>query len=284
MDKIQGRTAVITGAARGIGLATARALRARGATVIIGDRDIRALETALAELSPAGGVTGYLLDVTDRESFAAFIVRAKADGGGQIDILINNAGVMPVGSFVDQSQQAIRSCLEVNCYGVLNGCQLILPDMIARGSGHIINIASMAGIMAVPGQVVYAGTKYAVIGFTTAMADEVAPHGVDITAVLPPFTRTDLIAGTKSTGVGRAVGPDVVAAAIVAAIDKPRTHVAIPRAARFIGPFVASLGPRGRRWINKRTRADRIFLDDMDQDARRIYEQRAETSIGLDES
>ncbi|OMC41398.1 short-chain dehydrogenase [Mycobacterium sp. GA-1841] len=281
MDRVGGKVVVITGAARGIGFATAQALLAHGAQVIIGDRDVPALESAIAGLSHLGTVSGYSLDVTDRESFAEFLLKARADGEGRIDVLINNAGVMPVGQFLEQSQQSIRSAIEVNVYGVLNGCQLALPEMVRRGHGHIVNIASMAGIMAIPGQVVYAGTKYAVVGLSTAMADEYAPHGIDVSVVLPPFTQTDLIAGTKSTGAGRAVRPEVIAAAIVTTLNKPRTHVAVPQPTRFLGPIVSMLGPRGRRWFNKTMGTDRLFLDEIDQSARRFYEQRVENSDGI---
>ncbi|QZH58432.1 SDR family oxidoreductase [Mycolicibacterium farcinogenes] len=281
MDRVGGKVVVITGAARGIGFATAQALLARGAQVVIGDRDIPALESATAGLSSLGKVSGHSLDVTDRESFAEFLAKARADGNGRIDVLINNAGVMPVGRFLEQSQESIRSSIEVNVYGVLNGCQLALTEMVSRGEGHIINIASMAGIMAIPGQVVYAGTKYAVVGLSTAMADEYAPHGIHVSVVLPPFTQTDLIAGTKSTGAGRAVSPEVVAAAIVNTLDKPRTHVAVPQPTRFLGPIVSMFGPRGRRWFNKTMGTDRLFLDEIDQSARRFYEQRVETATGF---
>ena len=281
MDRVRGRTVVVTGGARGIGFATATALLARKARVVIGDRDGAALQAALTELRSAGEVYGHLLDVSDRESFAVFLDRARGDGGGRIDVLINNAGVMPVGSFIDQSQQAVRSSIEVNLYGVLNGCQLVLPEMVARRRGHIVNIASMAGVMAIPGQVVYAATKFGVVGLSVAMADEFASRGVDVTVVLPPFTQTELIAGTNASGIGKPVRPEVVAAAIVGALDKPRTHVALPQPTRFVGPVVAMLGARGRRWFNKRVGADKLFLDDIDHAARACYERRAQSAIGV---
>ena len=279
MDRVRGRTVVVTGGARGIGFATATALLARGARVVIGDRDGTALDAAIA--ATGGAVAGHLLDVSDRESFAGFLDWARADAGGRIDVLINNAGVMPVGSFVDQTPQAIRSSIEVNLYGVLNGCQLVLPEMLARRRGHIVNIASMAGVMAIPGQVVYAATKFGVVGLSVAMADEFASRGVDVTVVMPPFTQTDLIAGTKASGVGKPVKPEVVAAAIVGALDKPRTHVALPQPTRFVGPVVAMLGARGRRWFNRRIGADRLFLDDVDHAARASYERRAQSAVGV---
>ncbi|OBJ84488.1 SDR family oxidoreductase [Mycobacterium asiaticum] len=281
MDRVRGRTVVVTGGARGIGFATAKALLVRGALVVIGDRDAGALRDAVAELSRAGAVLGYPLDVADRDSFVDFLSLAKSGSDGGIDVLINNAGVMPVGSFTEQPAQAIRSALEVNLYGVLNGCQLVLPEMLARRRGHIVNIASMAGVMAIPGQVVYAATKFGVVGLSVALADEFASHGVQVTVVLPPFTRTDLIAGTKASGVGRPVEPDVVAAAIVGALDKPRTQVSVPRPARLVGPVVSMLGARGRRWFNRRIGADTLFLDDIDHAARAFYERRAQSALGV---
>src|SRR3954464_14704960 len=182
MDNIRGRTVAITGAARGIGYATAAALLARGARVVIGDRDVGRLESAVVRLAELGmddvaQVSGHPLDVTDPESFATFLDKARSDGGGHIDVLVNNAGVMPIGPFLEQSETAIRSAIEVNFCGVLTGCRLVLPEMVRRRSGHIVNIASLAGVMAVPGQVVYAGTKFAVVGLSTALADEFVDRG-----------------------------------------------------------------------------------------------------------
>jgi short-subunit dehydrogenase len=281
MDNVRGRTIAITGAARGIGHATAKALLARGARVVIGDRDVTVLESAVTELSKFGQVTGYPLDVTDQESFATFLDKARADGSaGHIDVLINNAGVMPVGPFLEQSEQAIRSSIEVNVWGVLTGCRLVLPEMVKRGRGHIINIASMAGMVAVPGQVVYAGTKFAVVGLSTALADEFAPQGVEVTVILPTFTNTELIAGTKTTGAQKPVQPEDIAAAVVKALDKPKTHVSVPAPLRFVGAATSMLGPRGRRWLSKKMGNDRVFLD-FDRTARQGYEDRAQTATGV---
>src|SRR6478736_3934404 len=188
MLNISGKTIAITGAARGIGFATAKALLARGARVVIGDRDVALQESAVAGLGKLGQVSGYPLDVTDRDSFATFLDKARTDGGGHIDVLINNAGVMPIGSFLEQSEQSIRSAIEVNLYGVLTGCQLALPDMVARRRGHIINIASLSGLIPVPGQVVYVGAKFGVVGLSGALADEMAPHGVEVSVVMLRFT------------------------------------------------------------------------------------------------
>ncbi|KUI02674.1 SDR family oxidoreductase [Mycobacterium sp. IS-3022] len=280
MDNIRGRTIAVTGAARGIGYATAKALLARGARVVIGDRDVALQESAVAALTKLGSVSGYPLDVTDRQSFETFLDKARVDGGGRIDVLINNAGVMPIGPFLEESEQSIRSTLEVNLYGVITGCQLVLPEMIARRSGHVINIASLSGLIPVPGQVVYVGAKFGVVGLTAALADEVAPHGVDVSVVMPPFTRTELISGTKETIGTKPVEPEEIAAAIVKTLDKPKTHVAVPPFLRFTAQAAQMLGPRGRRWMNRKLGLDNVFLE-FDTTARKNYEDRARTAHGV---
>lgn len=280
MNNIRGKTIVITGAARGIGYATAKALLGRGARVVIGDRDVAVLESAVSGLSAFGQVSGHPLDVTDKDSFETFLNKARTEGAGHIDVLINNAGVMPVGPFLEQSEQSVRSSVEVNFYGVLTGCQLVLPEMVRRRSGHVVNIASMAGMVAVPGQVVYAGTKFAVVGLSTAMADEFAPHGVEVSVILPTFTNTELISGTKNTGAHKPVQPDEIAAAIVKTIDTPKTHVSVPTPLRFVGALTSMLGPRGRRWLSKQMGNDRVFLD-VDTLARQTYEDRAQSATGV---
>jgi short-subunit dehydrogenase len=280
MDPISGKTIVITSAARGIGQATAKALLARGARVVIGDRDVDVLEKAVADMSSLGAVSGHPLDVTDRESFAAFLDKARADGAGHIDVLINNAGVMPVGPFLEQSTQAIRSLIEVNFYGVLTGCQLVLPEMVKRRSGHIINIASLAGLVALPGQIVYAGTKFAVVGFSTGLADEFASHGVNVTAVLPTFTNTELISGTPLGTAQKPVQPTDVAAAIVKVLDKPKAQVSVPGWARLVAIMTMLLPDRSRRWLGKRTGTDVVFLN-LDTSARQAYEDRAQHATGV---
>ncbi|CAN3126781.1 SDR family oxidoreductase [Mycobacterium sp. smrl_JER01] len=280
MDNIRGKTVAITGAARGIGYATAEALLKRGARVVIGDRDVALQESSVARLGNLGPASGYPLDVTDRESFASFLDKARTDGGGHIDVLINNAGVMPIGPFLEQSEQSIRSSLEVNLYGVITGCQLALPDMIARRRGHIINIASLSGLIPVPGQVVYVGAKFGVVGLSAALADEVAPHGVHVSVVMPPFTKTELISGTKETAGTKPVEPEDIAAAIAKTLDKPKTHVAVPPFLRFTAQAAQMLGPRGRRWMNKKLGLDHVFLD-FDTTKRQGYEQRAQSALGV---
>jgi short-subunit dehydrogenase len=168
----------------------------------------------------------------------------------------------------------------VNLYGVLNGCRLVLSEMVARRGGHIINIASMAGMTAVPGQVVYAGTKFAVVGLSTALSDEFAPQGVEVSVVLPTFTNTELIAGTHTSAAQKPVQPEDVAAAVVKVLDKPTTIVSVPRPLRFVAALAQMLSPRGRRRLSKRLGNDRVFLD-FDRTARQRYEERAQHALGV---
>jgi len=280
MDNIRGKTIAITGAARGIGFATARALLDRGAHVVIGDRDVALGESAVVALGNLRPVSSHPLDVADPESFAAFLDKARADGGGHIDVLINNAGVMPVGPFLDHTDQAIRSAIEVNFYGVVNGCRLALPEMARRRAGHIVNIASLAGMLAVPGQALYAGTKFAVVGLSTALADEFASQGVQISCVMPTFTNTELISGTDTGGMTKPVEPEEIAAAVVRTLDKPKSAVSVPYPLRFIAAGTAFLPPRGRRWLSQKMGTSRVFLD-VDTGSRATYEQRAQTATGL---
>jgi NAD(P)-dependent dehydrogenase (short-subunit alcohol dehydrogenase family) len=280
MDNIRGKTIAITGAARGIGFATAEALLARGARVVIGDREVALQESAVAKLTSLGPVSGYPLDVTDRESFATFLDKARTDGGGRIDVLINNAGVMPIGPFLEQSEQKIRSTIEVNFYGVLTGCQLVLPEMVARRSGHIVNIASLAGMVALPGQVVYSGTKFAVVGLSSGLADEFAAHGVEVSCVMPTFTNTDLIAGTHTSSAQKPVEPEDIAAGVIKVLDKPTTLRSVPAWGRFFGAVTPMLSAKARRWMSHKMGNDTVFLT-FDAKARQTYEQRAQAAQGV---
>src|SRR5258708_19278799 len=138
-DSLEGRVVVVTGGARGIGLATAGALHTRGARVAIGDIDQEAAAAAAASLGP--DVLSGKLDVTDPESFAAFLALAERELG-PLDVLINNAGIMPVGPMLDEPYSVARRVVDINILGCLTGMKLALPGMLERGRGHILNAAS----------------------------------------------------------------------------------------------------------------------------------------------
>lgn len=268
-----GRRIAITGGGRGIGLATAKTLQARGATVIIGDVDGESAIAAAAAIGP--GTEAYPVDVSDYDSFALFHKQATADA--PLDVLINNAGIMPIGGFLDQSAATHRRAVEINVLGCLNGMHVALPAMTQRGHGHIINIASSAGKTPVPGGLTYCGTKAAIIALTETGRVEYSQTGVEFTCVMPSFTNTELIAGTSGLRLIPTAQPNDVASAIADTVANPVNDIFVPK---IIGPILFSqplMGRRLRDAINRRLGAYRTFLD-FDSHARAQYQRRIDES------
>ena len=165
---MRGKVVAITGAGRGIGLATAARFADAGAIVVIGDLDDDVAAKAAAQVG--GGAEGYVVDVADRESFAAFLDRAEALG--PVEVLVNNAGIMPLSPLVDQSDASIDKVLDINLRGVITGTRLAARAMGARGHGHVVNVASAVGRIGMAGGAVYSASKFGVVGFSEAMAGE----------------------------------------------------------------------------------------------------------------
>ena len=270
VNDVKGRVVAITGGGRGIGLSTARALRAAGARVAIGDVDGKAVTAAADRLGADVLASG--LDVTDRDSFAAFLALIEREVG-PLDVLVNNARIMPIGPMIDEPDDVARRVFEVNVLGCLTGTKLALPGMLRRGRGHIVNVASAAGKSPVPGGASYGASKAAIVSLTETARVEHACRGVAFTCVMPSFTATELIAGTKGTRFVPTVAPDDVAAAIAAAIARPRADVYVPRSVGAILRTQPLLGRRLRDALNRRLGADRTFLE-IDTAARAAYDER----------
>jgi NADP-dependent 3-hydroxy acid dehydrogenase YdfG len=229
MDNIRGKTIAITGAARGIGFATARALLQRGARVVIGDRDVALEESAVAQLTKLGPVSGYPLDVADPESFATFLDKARADGGGHIDVLINNAGVMPISPLDELRVDDWEAMIDTNLKGVLYGIAAALPVFRRQGFGHFVNTASTAAFRVTPSQSVYAGTKMAVRAISEGLRQEAGPD-LRVTIISPGMTSTGFADSITDSAVRTqleqrrdeiAMPSDAVARAIAFAIEQP---------------------------------------------------------------
>jgi NADP-dependent 3-hydroxy acid dehydrogenase YdfG len=268
---IAGRVVAITGAARGIGRATAAALVREGATVAIGDLDADLARRTADELGPQAAA--FALDVTDRASFDAFLDAVEGQLG-PVDVLVNNAGIMALGAFVAEDDATARRMVDINVHGVLHGMKAALPRLLARGDGHLVNIASIAGKGPYPGGVTYCGTKHFVVGVSDTARGELRGTGVEVSVVMPVVVDTELASGVGTARGIPKVKPEDVAAAIVETLKRPRFDVYVPR---WIGPLTALSAaiPRRLRELFMRTiGADRVLWR-VDDTARRAYEVRA---------
>ena len=269
---LQGRVAAVTGGARGIGRAIAVALAGRGMRVAIGDVDAAAAEATAAEL----GCAAYPLDVTDPASFEGFLERVEADLG-PLDVMVNNAGILHLGPFVEEDEARQVRQVDINLHGPIRGTKLALRRMRPRGGGHIVNVASSAGKFTPPGIATYTATKHGVVGFTEAARLENADAGIEFSIVMPGVVNTEMIAGYEDARGVRNVEPEDVARGVVGALERPRVDVWVPRS---LGPTqrIMSLLPRRLREAAMRAlRVDRVTWD-ADRSRRSAYEARAAAS------
>jgi hypothetical protein len=268
MAEIGRRVVAVTGGARGIGEAIGYALAARGARVALGDIDEVAARATAAAIGR--GAIGCALDVTSTASFTAFLDQVERDLG-PVDVLVNNAGVMWVGYAGDESEVTALRQFDVNFHGVARGMRLVLPRMRARRAGHVVNIASVASRVAPAGEATYAASKHAVLGYSTAVRQELRGSGIDLSVVMPVVVETELAAGTSSGGVS-ALAPDDVADAVVRAIERPRFEVFVPARVGALTRLLALLPQRGRDLLYNRLVPDQAA--ETDSAARSAYEQR----------
>ncbi|HET9075087.1 MAG TPA: SDR family oxidoreductase [Solirubrobacteraceae bacterium] len=278
---LEGQVVAITGGARGIGRATAQALIAKGSRVAIGDIDGDLAHAVAQELGH--GTVGFFLDVTDAASFEVFLDEAERDLG-PLDVLINNAGIMPLGEFVAESEATAKRMVDINLHGVIIGSKLALRRFGARGEGHLVNIASTAGKYGAPGGATYAATKHAVVGLSEAIRQEVAGTRIGVSIVMPLVVNTDLGSGLSSHGALKVLQPEDVARAIVTAIERNRVDVYVPE---WIG-IVLRLQAVLPRFVNdtviKLLGADKV-LTDRDTARRGAYEsQLSEDAQGAAEA
>jgi NAD(P)-dependent dehydrogenase (short-subunit alcohol dehydrogenase family) len=267
---LTGKVVVITGAARGIGAATARALARENVRLAIGDLDGDLAAGVAAEL----GALSRKLDVTDHAGFAAFLDEVE-DELGPLDVLINNAGIMPVTEFEQESADSIARQLEINLHAVIFGAQQAVQRMKPRGRGHIVNVASAAGKGGFPGVVTYCSTKFGVVGLSEALRQELRGSGIDVSCVMPAIVRTELTDGVKDHRLFKTSTPEQVADAIVGALKQPRLDVFVPRNLGPLYRMMALVPRRGQDWFVRATGVDRIIADAAHSPARDAYERRA---------
>jgi meso-butanediol dehydrogenase/(S,S)-butanediol dehydrogenase/diacetyl reductase len=208
MKGLAGKVVLVTGGASGTGAGIAQIFAQFGSKVAIGDLHKEPAEALAKELAPIGGngngVLGIQLDVTDRASTDDAVSRIEAELG-PIDVLVNNAGVSSAAAFLDITDEEFSRLINVNLRGVFVVTQRVLPGMLERGNGRVINISSTAGKEGLPGLAHYCASKFAVIGVTQSLAKEVATSGVTINAVCPGVVRSPLY-DDPDTGILRQMG------------------------------------------------------------------------------
>lgn len=271
MTDVRGRRIAVTGGGAGIGAATCRLLAARGAQVWIGDRDVVAGNALAAEISGAGGsAVAVPLDVTDEKSFEAFLAAAEADG--PVDVLVNNAGVMWVGPFAEESAASIERQVAVNLVGPILGTRLAARRMVPRGRGHVVTVASAASKLTPAGEATYTATKHGVYGYLRAVRRELRGTGVELSVIMPAVVDTALAAGTTS-GAAAMLTPERIAEAVADVIARPRFEVHVPRTVALLDRL-QTLAPQPVRDL-----LDRFLVPDQvrtaDRAARTDYERGA---------
>ncbi len=228
MASLDNKVVLITGASSGIGEGTARVLAAAGARVVLGARRVEKLQGIAGEIEAAGGqVRTRALDVRRLDDVQAFAAFAEAEFGA-IDVLVNNAGVMPLSPLTELKIDEWNWMIDVNIRGVLHGIAAVLPGMEARGHGHIVNLSSVGGFVVQPTAAVYAATKFAVRAISEGLRKESAK--VRCTCIYPGVVTSEL-ANTISDPTARermegyrkmAIGSDAIGRAILYAIEQPK--------------------------------------------------------------
>lgn len=224
MTGVNEKIVLITGASSGIGEATVRELAGAGARLFIGARRAERLEALAEELGER--VAWRELDVTDAKSFEAFVDAAEARFGG-VDVLVNNAGVMPLSPLAALKREEWKRMIDVNIHGVLNGIAAVLPRFVAKGNGHVVNVASVGAHLVLPTAAVYCGTKYAVWAITEGLRQE--HEDIRSTVISPGVTATELgddisdpqVAAALKDWRQKSLTPDAIARAIRYALEQP---------------------------------------------------------------
>jgi NAD(P)-dependent dehydrogenase (short-subunit alcohol dehydrogenase family) len=277
---LAGQVVAITGGARGIGRATAAALIAQGARVAIGDIDAPLAERTATELG--AGTIGLPLDVTERASFASFLDQVEGRLG-PLDVLINNAGIMPVGPFLEETDACAQRIMEINVNGVIFGSKLALGRFVPRRTGHLVNVSSIAGRAGTAGGATYSASKFAVYGLSESLRAELHGSGVEVSVVMPIGVNTELYSGVPQLRGFKTPEPEDVAEAILSALQRPRFDVYVPKSMGAVIRAGALMPRRGLEAFSRLMGGD--ALTGADHNMRAAYEARMNLTInGLAEA
>jgi len=267
VSNLTGKTVLVTGAGSGIGRETALAFARRGADIVIGDIQESAASRTAEDVRALGrNATAEVVDVADSERMRAFAetVHSKI---AAVDILVNNAGVGLGGGFLDTTLEDWQWIIGINLRGVVHGCHFFVPKMVARKrGGHVVNVASAAAYLASEALCAYSTTKFAVLGLSEALRDELQPHGIGVTAICPGIINTPITGSARLRGKAalpgareqmvafyqrRNYGPERVAQAIVKAVARNAAVAPVSPEAWALY-LLKRLSPGFTAWLNRR--------------------------------
>jgi short-subunit dehydrogenase len=246
---------LLTGATGGIGAAIARAFAERGASLVLSGRRSDVLEPLAAEV----GGRAVVCDLADREDLDRLLAEA-----GAVDVLVANAANPASGLLTDLSQEQIDRMLEVNLRAPIALAHALAPAMIARGNGHMVFISSLAGKAASPASAIYSATKFGLRGFALGVREDLRPHGVGVSLVLPGFIRDAGMFAEANVSLPRGVGtrtPEQVALAVIRAVERNRAELAVAPLGLRLGAGFASVAPELAATVSRKMGSDKVASD-----------------------
>lgn len=257
--EIAEKRALITGAGRGIGQTTAVTLARSGASIIGIDLHAAGLDETAAVVRQLGApFEGHVCDITDAEASAALLQKTAAAGG--FDILINNAGVMAYGPFGDGRFSEWERVIDINLTSLMRFTFLALPQLMQRPRAHIVNLGSVAGKFGSEGLVAYAASKHGVVGFSSALREELAPAGVGVSWICPSIVDTRMTSEIPAHFFTPRLSREAVAQAIQRAIERNQSEIFVPRGLRFTVAILPNVFPNFARQLSRWTRASQAWL------------------------
>lgn len=229
MRNLTGKTALITGAAKGMGRSLAELLLSEGCKVALVDLDQATLAVTQKELSAKGTCSEFVCDITDEAAVNKLAKDVEA-ALGPVSILVNNAGIVKAAPVTELSEKDVALMINVNLTAMFRTCRIFIDQMMAAGEGHIINMASAGGILAIPNLSAYAATKFGVIGFSDALRQEMKKEGrpIGVTYVCPNTVNTGMFSGSKMVKGTSMLTPETVTRHILKALKKNRPLCAVP--------------------------------------------------------
>ncbi len=244
MKDLKEKLVLITGGAMGMGRAMAERFLDEGARVVITDINQEALDRTVKKLSEKGEVRGYISNVSKIDDMERLKERVHSEMG-KVDVLVNNAGIVLGGTFWELTYDQIKKIIDVDLYGVVFMTRIFIGDLLEKGEGHIVNLASAAGLLGVPRLVPYCTSKFGVVGFSESLRLELEALGYDkikVTAVCPSYVSTGMFEGAKPPKFTRFIRPETMGRLIVEAVKEDKPCLMVPYMVKLI-PFLKSILP-----------------------------------------